>query len=997
MIKKILTVLMFIIMIHIVAAGEWKDNSYEIDFESLTGKRLQDINWINTTALIDLEQNKTQCGYDYKCSDTGEGSTYDPCFNSVGGTITTSTTYKYTGHKSINVKESAGGATLRYDPADTDKEFIMVAWMLDYFPPAVISEYFEAKAFPSSAGNRIVMGITSSSYWQYYDGSAQNTIEPHEDNPNVWKWVKLDPTTGLAHVQDNNSFASHYRGDVSDYTNKIGFNGGGNDDDYYVDHIFIWDASDSTNATKNNFELFEIDTPITFGSVTFEYHGEDMKLNFSCDSGATWTQITSNESTENCDSEATSDVLLLRYIHDSGTAFMKYGNVTVAAGAPPASEDNNHTVGFNLFLNDTEDNIQALIGDTFYVYYYENTSIPYNLTRNGTTITNNSLQSLDVGYYNFTISVNDTTKTNFNSVTYHARIVNYTWNASLQLDMIYPLQNINVSQNELFNITLNVTCRGQPCYTVNVSLDPYPNNIERKCYPNILDNRNAKDKNNKMIVYMKNIYTDENCTSFNDTGSVKNSQYSKHYPIIIKQDKLYPLKKEDILDYNASYISIRFKQDKAALNTQIPIKSYKIEKSYNQLSKEFEEEYIKVYEDSITFKSLSQDIYKLIPFGKDVVLHYGNTSTQVRYNISSGSGWIRKYGAPTTWDAVHDATSGTDVGKDSEAYIKVAEDTGANDYRIRRTFFPFNISIDLNGNQYFNCTNASIYFTPFSHNSDSNNESEWFAFIGNTTQANFNDLVTDDFNQCGPVDNPTLFSEKIYFSTLTDNAYHNISVNYNGTQSITYHVNNNLVVPFGARQAFDIIDQQVGDGWKYEANIGGGAHATNPTYIVIDYDLIDNSSNKTGLVSNVVGDNPFFTNVTNPLNITLLGNESQIITFFVNATGTINSTHEFYAFANITNKLYINNISNFWNVTIIEFVEDEEPAEDSCDCPDSADWLIDCSDNCIISENCDMQGNDIYTYGSGTVTVTAQIYNFGYLYYGCNSPLICRSNSLCLA
>lgn len=43
---------------------------------------------------------------------------------------------------------------------------------------------------------------------------------------------------------------------------------------------------------------------------------------------------------------------------------------------------------------------------------------------------------------------------------------------SLDLDVIYPTTNINANQNQFFNVTVNVTCRGGDCGNVNVYLDP---------------------------------------------------------------------------------------------------------------------------------------------------------------------------------------------------------------------------------------------------------------------------------------------------------------------------------------------------------------------------------------------------------------------------------------------------------------------------------------------------------------------------------------------
>ena len=52
----------------------------------------------------------------------------------------------------------------------------------------------------------------------------------------------------------------------------------------------------------------------------------------------------------------------------------------------------------------------------------------------------------------------------------------------------------------------------------------------------------------------------------------------------------------------------------------------------------------------------------------------------------------------------------------------------------------------------------------------------------------------------------------------------------------------------------------------------------------------------------------------------------------------------------------------------------EEPSEDTCSCPSREDhWNIDCSDNCIITEDCSIGDNDVHTYGSGTLTIKALI------------------------
>jgi len=60
------------------------------------------------------------------------------------------------------------------------------------------------------------------------------------------------------------------------------------------------------------------------------------------------------------------------------------------------------------------------------------------------------------------------------------------------------------------------------------------------------------------------------------------------------------------------------------------------------------------------------------------------------------------------------------------------------------------------------------------------------------------------------------------------------------------------------------------------------------------------------------------------------------------------------------------------------------PPVDTCDCPGSGDWEIDCSDNCDITENCDMQGNNIFivTDFSGVVTFNANVTNYNERFVG---------------
>ena len=62
---------------------------------------------------------------------------------------------------------------------------------------------------------------------------------------------------------------------------------------------------------------------------------------------------------------------------------------------------------------------------------------------------------------------------------------------------------------------------------------------------------------------------------------------------------------------------------------------------------------------------------------------------------------------------------------------------------------------------------------------------------------------------------------------------------------------------------------------------------------------------KEGLVSMTIGAIPFYTTESNPRTISLNAGENQQVVFWVNATGGINTTHEFFAYANITTDMSI--------------------------------------------------------------------------------------------
>ncbi|MBL7054586.1 hypothetical protein ISS05_02420, partial [Candidatus Woesearchaeota archaeon] len=103
----------------------------------------------------------------------------------------------------------------------------------------------------------------------------------------------------------------------------------------------------------------------------------------------------------------------------------------------------------------------------------------------------------------------------------------------------------------------------------------------------------------------------------------------------------------------------------------------------------------------------------------------------------------------------------------------------------------------------------------------------------------------------------------------------------------------------------------------YTANNPSGTCFTTTWSDNDDVNFTAIEAGKTGLVSTVQNTTPFWTNQTNPYNITLNENQSSIITFWVNATGDLDIDHEFFVYTNKTGSaISISNESSHWNVTI---------------------------------------------------------------------------------
>jgi len=131
----------------------------------------------------------------------------------------------------------------------------------------------------------------------------------------------------------------------------------------------------------------------------------------------------------------------------------------------------------------------------------------------------------------------------------------------------------------------------------------------------------------------------------------------------------------------------------------------------------------------------------------------------------------------------------------------------------------------------------------------------------------------------------------------------------------------------GAGSAFTANTQSDGGGGG--GSVNNGTNQNNIAGVGVGDGLVTitfTGSIKSGLITNDTNATPFYLIGINPYNVSLNEGESTTITWTVNATGDVNTTHEFFVYVNQTSDMSISNETAHWNVTIVNFtVEDTTP------------------------------------------------------------------------
>jgi hypothetical protein len=168
------------------------------------------------------------------------------------------------------------------------------------------------------------------------------------------------------------------------------------------------------------------------------------------------------------------------------------------------------------------------------------------------------------------------------------------------------------------------------------------------------------------------------------------------------------------------------------------------------------------------------------------------TDHPTSYYAGAGDGRV-SYNA-ANWDATHDAAVGNSV---STSFATEYVYTSTNN--IYRVFIPIDTSGIDDG---VSISAASLYFYPTTKYDT--NETQSFIALVQTSQADPTGLITDDFDQCGAIDNPTRGASDMDLGSITTNQYNYFVLNATGLSWID-KINTSGTL-LGIRTGFDTDD-----------------------------------------------------------------------------------------------------------------------------------------------------------------------------------------------
>ena len=491
----------------------------------------------------------------------------------------------------------------------------------------------------------------------------------------------------------------------------------------------------------------------------------------------------------------------------------------------------------------------------------------------------------------------------------HAPTLISTYNrsiASINLSLVNPTTQKNVTKNNFFNFTLQVCCLNNDCWGINVSLDPEENTSDQVIIEPLSTNQSEESIISTPLINSENIkhsyspnsestcsegvcntiyysesrfvYENKSWKNIENAQSLKSVWYIK-----IDEDSNFPA---TIIDFNYTTITLNLSVSNNKLGQNIPLKVYN-KNDNSQLPKDSQGNEINM-DKSFKFTNVVEI--------ETVTIDLSNSVENLLMQEI-------KWGDASTIITVYDNNS---INL-ADSYIQNAGSSSTN--------FGTNVRIQVRNSSTSTQDSLIKFDTSQIPRQALIDEARLFLYIDS------NDLdVGEDYNVSVHsinqsylwIENGIDWDNKPLAGINYTSAYLD-KIKINNTDSAKY-VSWNVTLPIknkNRNESFYItaIENQNGDSGDAVQFRSKEHPGVQKSYLNVTYRLKN-------LVSTTIGETPFYTTNANPRYVDLEQNQCLNITWAVNATGSLGN-YIFYGYANKTDDNDNSAISGIVDVTIV--------------------------------------------------------------------------------
>ena len=569
--------------------------------------------------------------------------------------------------------------------------------------------------------------------------------------------------------------------------------------------------------------------------------------------------------------------VLSSYNHSGGVLYMTFASKEFSSSS------------YRPYLNITyTESLKGLISTVQgTIPFYTNTSNPYNISLNEGQCQNITWwvnATGETNTYTFFVFANKTSDMSIGNKTSNVNITidGKESPSRIEIDLIYPIVNINVTQNEFFNISVNISCKDADCGEINVSLDPEKHEYTRSTETHCKNGLCTKT----LYSGIRFVYEDSQWKKVEEAKSLKGIWKVTKY-----EDFNFPV---EVIDFNYTSITLDLSVSDEKVNQDIDLKIYsnfnKTEKPQDKFGViKNKDKKIKINDTNKKYRAIIDlsDTRESI-LGQEIKWGDHSTTIILQDNISENLG-----------DAYTTNFFGESVNHGNESKLIIREHWSPKyvSYIMFNTSMLSNISLEVASlvltvdQSYYQGVNVSLR----ENNNHTWNESEITWINRPQSLANYpwaTGTILDSINITSKI------SGEVFIWNISSSWVESQMNNYD---EISFILSPDTNIAWDNNLAF--------------ASKENGIISYRP-YLNITY--MEGAIAKDGLVSTITGTIPFYTNESNPRTISLYKDQSELVTFWINATGDVSNTYEFFAFANKTSDMSISNITSKWNVTIQE-------------------------------------------------------------------------------